>query len=182
MITLSEFFRLAKDTPLEFLLTERWGETPPERLSGWRKVTKVQTKSLKLGSSWLDLPRASLVDITWDGEKGTLVAYAPGFRPLNEKELGALADWEREVASKEDYQKQLEIDLLSDGSCTYWQEKAYFEQKGLPYLFGVSEWHGLSYTSNPDKIDEKGHYVREIRDASLKGKCVLKYQFRISQE
>ena len=66
----------------------------------------------------------------------------------------------------EDYKRQSEVDALSDGSSTYWQQKAYFHNAGKMYLMGFEEQAGCKYDYNTGKV----------RDTSIKGTAILKYK------
>lgn len=171
---LASFMRLAKDTPLEFKQVSFYGGDP--RHPDWRGVEKVQTKAIKLGDSWLDLPKASLVEIEWDGENGTMKCYDAGTRDLDDKEKEALAEWKK-ITETPEYQQKAEMDMMTDTSMTYWQEKAFWEDKGMRYMFHEYS-QGKKRVPNYDKRDAQGKPTDEIRDDSIKGKLWAEYEFR----
>lgn len=96
----------------------------------WRTIDKVQSNGIKIAGSFLDFPKANACD--FDGQR--LKIYETGWRKLTEEEKQALAEW-HEIKQTPQYKEQLERDLMTDTSGTYWQEKNFFEQKGMAYLF-----------------------------------------------
>lgn len=96
----------------------------------WRTVEKAQSNGVKLSGSWLDYPRAN--NSEFDGR--ILKIYETGWRALTAEEKAVLAEWE-EIASDEEFKKRAEIDALTDGSSTYWQEREFYERKNMLYLF-----------------------------------------------
>lgn len=177
-VPLAQFMKTAKETPLEMKMTSFRGGEP--RNPDWRGVKKVQTKGMYLeGGSYLDLPKASLTEVSWDDKTGTgkLKCYEAGYRGLNKEEKAAMAEWER-ISSTPEYKQRAQEDMWTDGSSTYWQEKGFWESKGLDYMFGTSKKGGKLYTQNPNKKDKDGHYVKEIQDDSIKGKLWGEYDIR----
>ena len=173
---LASFMKLAKSTPLELRQTSFHGGEP--RNPDWRSVGKVQTTGMYLGDSYLDLPKASLTEIEWDDEKGVgkLKCYDAGFRDYNEEEKAALAEWKK-ITDTDEYRDMALRDAYTDTSSTYWKEKSFWEDKGMEYMFHTKKG-GKLRTQNPDKKDDRGFSVDEIRDDSIKGRLWGEYEIR----
>lgn len=177
---LASFMKLAKSTPLELRQTSFHGGEP--RNPDWRSVGKVQTTGMYLGDSYLDLPKASLTEIEWDDEKGVgkLKCYDAGFRDYNEEEKAALAEWKK-ITDTDEYRDMALRDAYTDTSGTYWKEKAFWEDKGMEYMFHTKKG-GKLRTQNPDKKDDRGFSVDEIRDDSIKGRLWGEYEIRRKED
>ena len=127
-----------------------------------REVAKTQSNGvwLKRGenekNSWLDYPKASLLEVTDAGFK----VYIGGLRPLTAKEQEIMVGYEK-IRDK----KQEEIDLLSDGSTSYWQKVRYYKEHKAEYLMGNKKQRGMIYRYN----------TKQVRDDRVKGECVLEY-------
>lgn len=91
----------------------------------------------------------------------------PGFRDLNEEESKIMQEWQT-ITKTEKYQKQAEIDAYTDGSSTFWQQKAFFINKGYEYLMGCNQINGLKYDFNTQKI----------RDKAIKGAISMQYNIK----
>lgn len=148
-------------------------ETLPERLTGIRKVSKVQTNGFYLmndktqRASWFDFPKASLMNYT----DNSLTIYMAGYRSPNEHEKAILSEWEN-IASSQEYKKQSEIDLLTDGSSTYWKKKSFFENRNALYLMGLDSQRGLKLDFNKLNSGDSDF----IRDESIKGDIAFIYR------
>jgi len=75
-----------------------------------------------------------------------------------------MEEWNKITSTKE-YQTQATNDALTDGSSTYWQEKAFFENSGYAYLMGFEEQRGKIYNFN----------MKKVRDNTIKGEKILQY-------
>jgi hypothetical protein len=160
-LPLAQFKRDAKTGHMGLELIERYGVKIPHPIVS--PVVGVLTESVKIkrGSdeSYLDIPYASLVEYTGD----MLKVYSIGKRPLNEQEKQVLNAWKK-IENTSDFQKRSEIDALTDGSSTYWQQKGFFEKSPCPYLF--TDTRSLRY-------DKKSNMVY---DSKIKGECILIYR------
>lgn len=160
-LSLAQFKRDASTGKMGLQLLERYGKHI-EELS-IVPVIKVGSQSITLKrgdkESDLDIPYASLVD--YDGEY--LYVYSIGSRPLNEEEQSVMNAW-KQIASTKEYKERAEYDALSDGSSTYYQQKAFFLRSSCPYLF--EDKPNLRYNYNKN----------EVYDAKVKGDCILKYK------
>ena len=171
MKTLSDLKKDAKSGAMYVELISKYGsDNIPEMQKGKRKVINSNTVSIKIlkndgKESSLDLPFASLVEYT--GEKLTI--YAPGLRDLNTEEKNALAEWEK-ITGTEKYQKQMQDDAYTDGTSTFYQERAFFSNKKMLYLMGCYSENGLHYESKENKI----------RDKAVKGEMILQYNVYIN--
>lgn len=172
MKTRAQLFRDAKSGSLSLLMTKRFGENPPLHMAKKRKVIGANTVSLKLQNengkiSTLDIPKASLVEYT-DNE---LIIYNYGYRKPTAKEQKILDEW-NEIKNTKDYQERSNIDILNDGSSTYWQEKRFFEDNNAEYLMGFERQKGCCLDFNRQN-DGKPDF---ISDESVKGEPILKYK------
>lgn len=156
MKTLADLKKDAKSGKLSAEMIIRCGSNEIiERLQGRRKIVDANTVGIffqnKDGKkSELPLPYASLVE--YDGN--TIKVYRPGFRDLNATEQSALDEWNK-IAETEKYKEQAANDMMTDGSQTYWQEKAFFEKRNLKYLMSCSPENGLRYIAKDSKIQDK---------------------------
>ena len=160
-LSLAQFKRDASTGHMGLELIERYGKK--ETKSVIVPVVKVLTDSviLKRGNkeSYLDIPFASLVEYTGT----TLKVFDKGKRPLIEKERFVLSEWKK-IESTPKFQERMRVDVLTDGSFTFYQEKNFFEISPCPYLFNDSR--RFRYTKGQDYIF----------DAQVKGECILKYR------
>jgi hypothetical protein len=163
MKTLAELKRIANTGKYQAKMIYRYGEDIPERLQGWRKIIGSNTVAIFLltsdnKKSELDIKRASLVEYT-----GSLLHICdPGERELNDSERKLMNDFETVVNTKE-YQLQVERDLLTDGSSSYWERKSFF--KGHEYMLGHEFVLGKKYNRN----------TKKMIDMSVKGKLIIQY-------
>lgn len=108
------------------------------------------------GGSFLDFPKASLLE--YDGE--TLKIFDAGYRDLTPEEQAIL---DNKPSKRAENQKQAEIDMMTDGSTTFYMDKAYFDEKDANWYW--RETKGLYYVRNG-----------KMRDASIKGTLCLAYK------
>lgn len=161
--SLAQLKRDAKTGNLKVEMVERFGNTDiPESLQGIRTAIKSNTqgitfKNSKGGTSELRIESASLLEYT-DKE---IVVYNPGTRELTADEQNIFDQWE----AKRD-KKQEEIDLLTDGSNSYWKRKHFFIDNGYEYLLGHEKKQGKKYDFNTGKV----------LDNTIKGDVILRYK------
>lgn len=172
MKTRAELFREAKAKEITLELIERFGSRDiKEKLQGKRTIGKVQSNGFYLinkdgDKSFLELAKASLMEYT--GEE--LRIYAPGYREMTEKEKQVMQEWEK-IANTKNYQEQSRVDLLSDGSTTYYMEKRFFIDKKMEYLMGTG--------NGTKKLIFSKYYDNEkecIQDDNTKGDVILIYK------
>ena len=169
MKSLAELKREAKSGTLEGRMLIRGGSNDiPERLKNWRKIVASNSVSIFFqmddgNVSELRLPRASLVE--YDGEK--LTVYYAGFRDLTVEEQRVIDGWKEKSITPE-FKARAEMDALTDGSSTYWEEVVYFNKSGYEYLMGMKEQRGMKYDYNR----------RQVRDAKIKGSMCMQYEIR----
>jgi len=166
MKTLAELKREAKTGKLSGELIYWHGNEIPNRLKGKRKIIDANTVGVFFlnadgKKSELRVEAASLID--YDGEK--LTTYRAGLREMNEEEKAVMAEWGK-IEETEKYQKQLNYDLLTDCSITFWQKKRFFEEKGFQYLFG----------SEFSKGKKRDYNTGLIIDNKIKGEKELEYK------
>jgi hypothetical protein len=147
---------------VKLIIVSRFGQSVPQEMCE-RELVKVQTnswcfKTAHKPAAWLDIPKASLLEITDNGFK----IYGTGSRPLNAQEK-ALKDGYEAIRNR----KQEEIDMLSDGSTSYYQEKAYYREHNANYLMGHEKQRGMRYCFNTGLV----------QDDNIKGALELEYQF-----
>lgn len=140
----ANLFRDAKSGKLSLELVERFSNTNiPINMQGKRKVVKANTVSLKLQNkdgkvSTLDIPKATLIEYMYD----TLIIYDAGYRKPTSLEQKILNEWGNIEKTKE-YKEQCINDAYSDGSSSYWKEKAFFKKHNAEYLMGLEMEKGL---------------------------------------
>ena len=143
------------------------GDAIPERLRGPRPLYDANSRALFFvnadGSlSELQIYRAALVDYTSQG----LTVYRIGNRPLTEAEQKAYDEWQA-IASTDEYKRQAEIDCLSDGTQTYWQQVRFYEERDMRYMMGCGiDKYGKEYDFN----------THTIRDKNVRGKVDIEYR------
>ena len=64
--------------------------------------------------------------------------------------------------------KQVEIDMLSDGSQMFYADKRYLKEMDSEYLGGHETVRGLRYDWNEKKV----------RNDNMKGECILTYKLK----
>ena len=167
MKTLADLKRDAKSGKISGEMIIRNGSNNiPETLQGMRKIVDANTVGITFlnkdgKKSELPIKCASLVEYTDE----LLTVYQAGKRDLNTEEQRIMDEW-KAVTDTEAYKNQSNIDALSDGSTTYYQQKRFFENKGFDYLLGFEESKGKKYDFN----------TRKIRDNSIKGEVSLQYR------
>lgn len=166
MKTLTELKAIAKLNILEAELIYRFGDEIPERLKGWRKIIGSNSVGIFLETSEgkkseLDLKTASLVEY---GEN-LLTIYEAGERELDESEKALLGRWEA-ITKTDDYIKQSELDMLTDGSTTYYKKKSFFDN--AKYMLGYDFHEGKKFNHNTSKMI----------DRKIKGRMILQYRLR----
>lgn len=176
--SVAQLKRDAKEGLVSAVMTMRDGEavkqsTLPERLRGSRKIIASNSNSILFENkadpskpSCVWLPKASLIEYT----ENYLRIYAPGFRSPTEEEQNVLKKWEN-IAKTEQYQKQLRVDCLTDGTTTYYQRLNFFREHNMEYLMGKKE-RGLCIDYNRRSTGEEAF----IQDDGIKGKVLLEYQ------
>lgn len=138
----------------------------------WRTVVSAQTNGVWLkgegGKRFFEYPKANCIE--YDGN--TLKIFETGWRELTEEEKAVMAEW-REIANTEDYKKRAEIDILTDGSSTYWQEKGFYERKGMLYLFSHTPTKYLDYNKY-----NKGEALCVRDNSATHGKQIAEYTIK----
>ena len=120
----------------------------------------------------LDISQTTMQDmftmimlVEYDGEK--LTVYYAGFRDLTVEEQRVIDGWKEKSITPE-FKARAEMDALTDGSSTYWEEVVYFNKSGYEYLMGMKEQRGMKYDYNR----------RQVRDAKIKGSMCMQYEIR----
>jgi len=164
--TLAELKRDAKSGKVYMEMIERFGSTDiPDKLKGKRQMVDANTVCVKFlnndgKKSELRIDAASLIEYT-DTE---LTTYLPGLRDLTSAEKDVMDSWE----SKRD-KRQEEIDMLTDGSTSFYRHKHFFIDAGFEYLLGYNTKQGKKYDFN----------TKKVRDNKVKGDVELKYKIVI---
>ncbi len=154
MKTLATFKKELKDGTIK-TLTQTFSAHKRGFIGLKRTVSKVQTNAITLKPadtdrvSWLYFPVASLFE--YDGN--TIKIYTPGERDLTKEEQEIMDEW-KEITQTEEYKKQLHVDLLTDCSTTYRQEKRFFEDKKAEHLLGHEKVRGMRYNSYTNKVTD----------------------------
>jgi len=107
--------------------------------------------------SWLCFPPASLID--YNGDIFTI--YEAGKRELTDKEAEAIRT---KPSNLPENAKQLEVDMLTDGSTMFRRDKAHFEILGMEYLFCGHKSKGKRYSQG------------KVIDDAIKGEKTLCYK------
>lgn len=177
--SVAQLKREAKEGIISAVITMRDGESIaqdalPERMRGSRKIINSNTTALMFENpveptkpSYVWLPKASLIEYT----DTYLRIYSPGYREPTETEQKVLDQW-KAIEQTERYQKQLEIDCLTDGSATYYEQLNYFRKHDMEYLMGSTKQRGLRVDFNRRNAGEKAF----IQDENIRGKISLEYQ------
>lgn len=127
-------------------------ETINSRLNKPRKILRTQTNGIYLEvantgkGSFLELPCASLTE--YDGN--TIKIYKYGTRELTEQEKAILAN---EPSNRKENAELAERDALTDGSQTYYMDKAYYKEHDAEWRWDWSK--GLRYDTNDIKMCDK---------------------------
>lgn len=168
----------AKSGKLEAMMVIKLGEKVdqndlPKVARGWRRIVNSNTKNIMFQTgnriSYLEIPKASLVEYT----DNDLKIYYAGYREPNESEKRILKEW-NEIASTEGYKKELEDDLYTDGSTTFYREQWFFQRHNAEYLMGLHYQRGMKLDfcrrANGDK--------NFIYDEKIKGEICMEYKIR----
>lgn len=158
-MTLSQ---LKKDLTIGRTLRMTYNHASSRRVGKLRQIVKIQTNGVSFTDpddpasrpSFFELPPASLLD--YDG--WTLTTYLPGRRPLTKDEQAILDNRPRDP-------KQERIDIMTDGSRTYWRDKRYFADNSAGWYWDWTK--GLRYSHND----------RLMWDKKIKGDKDLEYIF-----
>ena len=140
----------------------------------WRSVEKAQSNGAWLkgedGKRFFEYPKANACE--YDGT--TLKIYETGWRELNEEEKRVIAEW-KEIANTEEYKKRAEIDILTDGSSTFWQERGFYERYNMLYLFThdnkSSKYLDYNRYHNGEKLcvrDNQAPHGKQIAEYTIK--------------
>lgn len=175
-MSLTAFKALVGQQPVYVELVERYGargDKIPEKLRGKRRIVKARSYGFDIAiagslyeTSRLDIRRASLCKIA----DGYLTLFDPGERPLNAEETAKMDDW-RAIQNSHEFQRRSDIDALTDGSSTYWQEKRFFDGD-MSYLFsGTKCGKSLVYAKDDTPC---------IRDERIPGNKILKYRIIVA--
>ena len=87
--------------------------------------------------------------------------HAIGKRPLNQQEQSIMDGYEL-IRNK----KQEEIDLITDGSTSFYMEKKYYKSKNAEYLMGHVVNNGLRFDRS----------IKQVFDDNIKGVVTLVYK------
>lgn len=146
-----------------------------EHMNSFRPITHVQSNSMKIGTAWLDFPNAKQMD--YDGK--ILNIYTVGHRELNSEEQRAFDEW-KAITQTEKYKQDAHYDAMTDYSGTFYQEKRFYADKGLPYMFDYKGSGGKAYVSY--YVNLKGERIEGnfIRDNSLRGEKIFAYEIKFN--
>jgi len=132
-----------------------------------RVIVKKQTNGIFLGKnqndlpgSFLELKNATLVEC--DGHE--LRIYLPGYRPLTEEEQRV---FDNMPSKRQENAKLLEVDILTDGSSTYWMDKAWVKKHGMEYLMHEKK-RGMLIAYDGD--------APRILDEHIRGDLLFRYK------
>lgn len=135
----------------------------------WRTIDKVQSNGVKIAGSFLDFPKANACE--FDGRR--LKIYETGYRKLTDEEKAVMAEWEEFANTNEEFKNRVEIDILTDGSSTYWQERGFYERKGMLYLFESTNTKSMDW----NRYRDGDEYC--LRDNSAPhGKQIAEYEIK----
>lgn len=131
-----------------------------------RFIIKTQTNGVYLSTdkdsqkgSFMDLPRASLVD--FDGD--TISIYNVGERDLTEDEKRIM---DNAPSRRPENKEACERDVMTDGSSMFYADRAYYKGLDAQYLEGFEVVRGLRFDFNR----------RKVNDEATKGTLQLKYK------
>lgn len=172
MKTLADLKRDAKEGKIFAKLIIRNGEqctdiNTPEMLKGYRKITDSNSNSITFLTpdgkpSILPIEKASLLEYN----QNTITIYKSGERDFNAEEIKIMQQW-REIEKTEEYQEQAKIDMITDGSTTYWKRVKFFTDNDALFLIGTKS-KGKCYNHNTGKM----------LDDTIKGKISMKYEIK----
>jgi len=156
------FAQLKKDLTLGRKVKQNYSSWGDKLVGTVRPITKVQSNAVRLDNSWLYYPKTSKQVEYVDN---VFRFYKVGKRPLNEKEKAAVEEWKK-ITQTEQYKKDAEYDAYTDYNGTYYQQKWFWEQKGMKYMF-YEESGGLKRDMNDRDY---------VWDNSLKGELEFEYE------
>lgn len=163
ILTFADFKRDASTGKMGLELIERFGKSEHRPV---RLIKRVKSEGVELwdsnspsGTSDLTVKSAKLIEY----DRETLKVFEIGLRPLNEKEQQVMNTW-KQIESTEKYQKQAEIDLLTDSNRTYYEKERFFNESSCSYLFHSNG--RMSYDYNTGMV----------RDCKVRGKLILLYK------
>lgn len=173
--TLADLKRDAKagTISLELLPVGHWADGVADRVKGIRKVVGANSVGITLeradgkGTSACDIKKASLIEYTDD----SLKIYYAGYREPTVEEKAVLKEWES-ISSTAEFKERALYDAMTDCSTTYWQEKSFFDRKGMLYLMGYEEQRGCRLDINRKSNGDTAF----IRDDKIKGEIELEYK------
>jgi hypothetical protein len=144
---------VGKTLTMTFNSMSESSERIKSRIGKPRKILKTQTNGIYLEvesgdpkGSFLELPCASLTE--YDGN--TIKAFKYGKRDLTAKEAEILAN---RPSDRPENAELARIDMISDGSQTYWMDKRYFNENDANWYWDWSK--GLRYDFNEKKMWDK---------------------------
>ena len=171
--TRAQLIRDAKSGNMSLEMIEYYGnKNVPPRVQGIRKVIKINSVDMLLKQSdgevsHLSIPKASLMD--YIGNK--LFIYAGGYREPNAKEQAILGKWEKHTQDP-NFKQREQVDLMTDGSSTFYEKKRFFYDHKAEYLMGYEKQGGCKLDHNMRNRGEKDY----IFDDSIKGEPMLAYR------
>jgi hypothetical protein len=151
--TLSQLKRdMQKGVKLEMIFNVSKPITDETRI---REITATQSNGFKLGKSFFEIPKASLVE--YDGKN--IKIYACGERELTKDEQNIL---DNRPSHRKENAEQCRIDMITDGSNMFWKDKQYLTENKADWYWG---WSCGKYYSNGKMKDEtiKGQLSREYK-------------------
>lgn len=169
-MTLAQLKRDAQSGKLSAKMVLRCGGTNiPETMQGYRKVIDSKTNCIVFQNadgkrSELPIDCASLLEYN----DTHINIYLPGLRDLNEAETAAMAELQA-IHNTDEYKKQSNIDALTDGSCTFYQDKVFWEKRNMEYMRGFDTKQGKKFDFKSGKVF----------DNQIKGMLYMKYEVKI---
>lgn len=157
--------QLKKDAKAGNLFAEmiiRQGTTDiPDMIKGKRQIIDANSVGITFlnndkKKSELRIECSALLEYTDDH----ITIYDAGLRDLTVDEQAIFDKWE----SKRD-KKQENIDALTDGSTSFYQQKRFFTELGYEYLLGYEKKQGKKFDFN----------TRKVYDNSIKGNICMQY-------
>ncbi len=170
----SAFIRYIKENLVTFTLVAgrnySWlSEKRPEALLP-RTIHKIQTngiylndKSTRSGTSWLEFPPASLMNIEESDTYITVQIFNPGIREMNEDEKKNLEAFQKAEA---EYEKE------NPYSDSFWFAKGWINKCSTPWI------SFLGGKTKGKQAAQGGNYGM-IMDDSIKGEMILEYKVEI---
>lgn len=176
-MSLTAFKALVGQQPVYVELVERYGargDKIPEKLRGKRASSKPVPTALILQSL-----AACTRRLVWTFRRAFALQnrrrLSDAFRPpanvpSTQRKRAKMDDW-RAIQNSHEFQRRSDIDALTDGSSTYWQEKRFFDGD-MSYLFsGTKCGKSLVYAKDD---------TPRIRDERIPGNKILKYRIIVA--